>query len=181
MSGIGHNSGRVLEPGKSWRTHVWKKARTELLPKLPIEVVRLRVRRAKELGLPYKTYAGIRASTGHDLVGFLFSSNALRGWEDGQELPKDRIEKLAEISNARKIAIVQRPCNPTSFVPPLDSAFTAPVVLKSWSETRDALKRMIAKEAPADRFLLIGDSAEERIWAEAAQTAGYLSADAYFN
>jgi len=39
---------------------------------------------------------------------------------------------------------------------------------------------MIAKEAPADRFLLIGDTAEERLWAEAAKTAGYLCADAYF-
>ncbi len=41
------------------------------MPRLPIEVIRLRVRRAAELGLPYKIYAGVRASTGHDLVGFL--------------------------------------------------------------------------------------------------------------
>ena len=180
MSGIGHNSGRVLEPGKSWRTHVWKKARNELLPKLPIEVVRLRVRRAKELGLPYKTYAGIRASTGHDLIGFLFSSNALRVWKDGQAIPVDRLEKLDNLTKTRKIAIVQRPCAPASFVPPMDAAYQAPKPQKSWAETRDTIKLIIANEAPADRFLLIGDTSEERLWSEAAKTAGYLPADAYF-
>ena len=51
-AGIGHNGGPTLESGGSWRRVAWKKAREELLPTLPIEVVRLRVSRAKELGLP---------------------------------------------------------------------------------------------------------------------------------
>lgn len=76
---IGHNGGPDLT-GLGWRTHCWRQARETLLPTLPIEVVRLRVRRAAELGLDYKTYAGIRASTGHDLVAFLFSSNAPASW-----------------------------------------------------------------------------------------------------
>ena len=74
LPGIGHNNGPEMT-GLSWRSHCWRGARAQLLPTLPIEVVRLRVRRAAELGLPYKTYAGVRAQTGHDLVGFLFSSN----------------------------------------------------------------------------------------------------------
>lgn len=78
MSGIGHNKGPTIEAGKSWRKHCWTKARRELLPTLPIEIVRRRVARAKELGLDYKSYASIRAASGHDVVAFLFSSNALR-------------------------------------------------------------------------------------------------------
>ena len=78
MTGLGHNKGPTMEPGAGWRRYAWKRARTELLPKLPLEVVRMRVRRARELGLDYKTYAGVRATTGRDLVAFLFSSNALR-------------------------------------------------------------------------------------------------------
>jgi len=118
MSEIGHNSGRVLEPGKAWRTHVWKKARAQLIPKLPIEVVRLRVRRAKELGLPYKTYAGIRASTGHDLIGFLFSSNALRVWKDGQAIPVDRLETINDYRSASLCASKFRPTDGCSLPSP---------------------------------------------------------------
>ena len=70
MAGIGHNRG----PGQAsgFRAHCWRLARRELLgERLPVEVVRMRVRRAHELGLDYKTYAGVRATTGRDLVAFL--------------------------------------------------------------------------------------------------------------
>jgi hypothetical protein len=75
---LGHNGGPSLDRGFGWRHHCWKTAREALLPNLPIEVVRLRVKRAAEIGLDYRTYASIRASSGHDVVAFLFSSNALR-------------------------------------------------------------------------------------------------------
>ena len=78
MSGIGHNKGPTREKGAGWRRVAWKKSREALLPKLPLEVVRMRVRRARELGLDYKSYAGFRAANGRDIVAFLFSSNALR-------------------------------------------------------------------------------------------------------
>lgn len=78
MGMIGHNNGPTMEAGASWRRHCWTTARQALLPTLPVEVVRTRVRRAKELGLDYRTYASVRAQTGHDVVAFLFSSNALR-------------------------------------------------------------------------------------------------------
>ncbi len=77
MSTIGHNGGPSMEPGFGFRKLAWTKARADLLPTLPLEVVRLRVKRAQRLGLPYKTYATIRATSGQDIVGFLFSGNAL--------------------------------------------------------------------------------------------------------
>jgi len=41
-----------MEPGFGFRKHAWTKARAALLPSLPLEIVRLRVERAKRLGLP---------------------------------------------------------------------------------------------------------------------------------
>ena len=46
IAGPGHNGGPSLEGGTSWRRHCWTQARERLLPTLPIEVVRLRVKRA---------------------------------------------------------------------------------------------------------------------------------------
>lgn len=182
-AGIGHNSGRVNEPGKSWRKHVWTKARKQLMPTLPLEVVRLRVRRAAELGLPYKTYAGIRASTGHDLIGFLFSSNALQVLQDGQGLPNDRQAKLVGLRNTDCTGLAHRPVTPTHLgtLPGLARAYAAPRFTQSWSETRDELRTMItAQGKPTDRFVMIGDTSFEREWAEAARMAGYLPAGDYF-
>ena len=183
-AGIGHNSGLVDEPGKSWRKHVWTKARKDLMPTLPIEVVRLRVRRAAELGLPYKTYAGIRASTGHDLIGFLFSNNALRVLRDGQAMPADRVAKLAALVRTDCIGMAHKPVTPThlSRLPGLSGAHPAPAFSTSWSQMRDQLCATITAQGhPTDRFVIIGDTAFEREWAEAARTAGYLQADQFFS
>ncbi len=176
--GIGHNSGRVAEPGQSWRRHVWTRARADLLPKLPIEVVRIRVKRAAELGLPYRTYAGVRASTGHDLVGFLFSSNALRVLRDGQDMPSDHRFKLAALTDAQRVGLLHEGI---SRIAGLDACHPAPAPTLGWAAMRDHLKSIAAAQGkPADRFLMIGDTMLERDWAEAAQSAGYLPAAAYF-
>ncbi len=183
MSGIGHNSGQVIEAGHSWRKHVWTKARAQLLPKLPIEVIRLRVNRAAELGLPYKTYAGIRASTGHDLVGFLFSTNALQILRDRQTMPTEREAKLAQVRNARRNAVVHRPVtvDHVAMMDVLDRAFAAPAFADSWSDMRDRIRTIATAEGtPADRWRMIGDTAFEREWAEAGRMAGYLTADQFF-
>ncbi|MDP5084341.1 MAG: hypothetical protein NWQ23_02895 [Yoonia sp.] len=183
VAGIGHNSGRVDEPGQSWRKYVWTKARKDLMPTLPIEVVRLRVRRAAELGLPYKTYAGIRACTGHDLIGFLFSNNALQVLRDGQEMPVDRAARLGALVRADRTGVAHRPVTPTYLggLSGLDRAFAAPAFNQSWSAMRDQVRAIVtAQGQPADRFVIVGDTAFEREWAEAARTAGYLQADAFF-
>ena len=175
-AGIGHNSGRVNEPGFAWRKHVWSQARRDLLPTLPIEVVRLRVRRAAELGLPYKTYAGVRASSGHDLVGFLFSTNALRVMRAGTTLPPDRAQKLGALVNAARIAV-----GVPVTAPQIDASHPAPGFQLNWADVRSHLKTVSrAAGHPSDRFLLVGDTAIEREWAEAAGLAGHLAADFYF-
>jgi len=183
VAGIGHNSGQVDAPGRAWRTHVWAKARQELLPVLPIEVVRTRVKRAQELGLPYRTYAGIRASTGHDLIGFMFSSNALHVLRDGEAMPVSRATKLEGLQKTQRIGLAHRPVSATHLagLAGLDRAFTAPVFADSWAGMRDTMKDVFAAQAcSGDRYVMIGDTAFEREWAEAGKMAGYLHADRFF-
>ena len=183
MAGIGHNSGRVDEPGRSWRRHVWTKARKDLMPTLPIEVVRLRVRRAAELGLPYKTYAGIRASTGHDLIGFLFSNNALQVMRDGQVMPAQRAAKLSALAGADCTGVAHRPVTPPhlSTLGGIARAFPAPQFHQNWTAMRDQIRAIVtAGGHPADRFVMVGSTAFEREWAEAAKMAGFLDGDSFF-
>lgn len=180
IHGIGHNNGPTLEGGRAWRTFTWRKARADLMPQLPLEVVRIRVKRAKALGLPYKTYAGIRASTGHDLIGFLFSSNALGVYQPHQKAPVLVTDKLSDLKACQRIGLAHRRID-LSEIAALDHHDTAPHPHLSWSETRDHMKAVIrATGKPADRFVLVGDTMFERDWAEAAQTAGYLSGSQYF-
>ena len=179
----GHNGGPSLEGGISWRRHCWTRAREALLPTLPIEVGRLRVRRARELGLDYKTYASVRASTGHDVVGFLFSSNALRITTRQAAMPPDRAGRLAAVTGAVRIALAVGPLSPLAVMAAnagaLDAAHDAPFALAQFRELREALRAALGR-IPADQVILVGDMALERDWSAAGRLAGYLSAERYF-
>jgi hypothetical protein len=188
MTMVGHNGGPTVEPGTAWRTHCWTAARAELLPKLPLEVIRLRVKRAAEIGLDYKTYAGVRATTGHDIVACLFSTNALRLLREGQGLGPDRIARLQDMRNTGRLLAVQPPLDPGRTIAVLngcgisvDAAAPAPTLAQSWSQTRAALRGLLeVRRHPADTVLLVGDNALERDWTAAAGLAGYLPADRFF-
>lgn len=181
--GPGHNRGPSTEEGTAWRAHCWRRAREALLPTLPIEVVRLRVARAKELGLPYRTYAGIRASTGHDVIGLLFSSNALRLLRATDRLPEDRRARLAAIRGADRTALAQPPLAPAALLAlaPLDAAHPAPSSRDSWPATRDRLRAVLRdRHLPGDGVVLVAETMLEREWLEAGRLAGLLSGDAFF-
>lgn len=179
--GIGHNNGPEMT-GLAWRSHCWRAARAQLLPTLPIEVVRLRLRRAAELGLPYKTYAGIRASTGHDLVAFLFSSNALRVLRQSQGLPPERTAKLAAITGAARIGLATAPLSPArlaEMAPALTATHPAPAHLGSFAQSRRCLRAAMGG-LPADAVLLIADAGLEMEWCAAGRLAGVLPAEQFF-
>ena len=187
MTGIGHNRGPSLATGQSWRAHCWRQARTDLLPVLPLEVVRLRVRRAKEIGLDYRTYAGIRATTGHDLVAFLFSTNALHVFRNGQRLDDARRDRLAANRDVGHLIAALPPVEPERLEQTLAQqgvpAFSAPAptLRHSWSETREMIRRLLqSANCPADRVLMIGETPLEREWVSAAQLAGFLTGAGYF-
>lgn len=183
MAGVGHNGGPDMGPGVAWRTHCWTKARAELLPHLPIEVLRGRVKRAQELGLEYKTYASVRASTGHDVIGFLFSTNALRLLAPRPELAPERAAKLAAIVNCGRMALVQQPLAVAQVARMMgdlmEAVHPAPLALANWSAARGALRAALGKTA-SDGVLLVGDMALERDWCAAGRLAGYVPADRYF-
>ncbi|MGL4238782.1 hypothetical protein [Tabrizicola sp.] len=182
MADIGHNGGPSMAGGVSWRRHCWSAAREQLLPVLPLQVVRLRVKRARELGLEYRTYASVRAATGHDVVAFLFSSNALRVSVLKPAMPEERAAKLAVV-NCGRVALAVAPLLPgmVQAANPLllDRAHAAPYALAGFGEMRAALRAALGK-VPSDQVLLVGDMSLERDWCGAGRLAGYLSAERYF-
>jgi hypothetical protein len=184
LGGIGHNGGPTMEPGRGWRRHCWTKARRDLLPAMPLEVIGYRMKRARELGLDYRTYAGVRATTGRDIVAFLFSSNALR-LHRGAELPEAEAAKLAALVGTQRLAAVYRPLDPGAVLArnagALDEAGPAPTLWDGWSETRARLLALSrAARVPADAVLVVGATGAERDWCGAGRFGGFLPADRYF-
>ncbi len=181
MGDIGHNGGPSMAGGVSWRKHCWSAARERLLPVLPVEVVRLRVRRAQALGLDYRTYAGVRAATGHDVVAFLFSSNALRVSVMRPAMPSGRAAKLAEVQCGR-LALAVAPLTPglvEAANPVLDGVWPAPYALAGFGEMRERVRAALGR-VPGDQVILVGDLGLERDWCAAGRLAGYLPAERYF-
>ena len=182
MSGIGHNGGPQMK-GLTYRTHLWRKARLATVPTLPLAVIRMRVRRAAELGLDYRAYDSIRAQSGRDVVAFLYSSNALRLTPNAPAMPEDRATLLATQKAARG-ALVHRPLAAPAVAranPVLDHADPAPRFTDTWSAMRDHLAAALADRALHRRAtILVGETAFEAEWAAAARLAGYLPADRVF-
>ncbi|MDJ0993061.1 MAG: hypothetical protein QNI90_05770 [Dinoroseobacter sp.] len=185
-AGIGHNNGPSMEPGFTYRRGLWQKARKELIPKtLPIEVIRGRVRRAKELGLPYKTYASIRASSGRDVIGLLFSDNALRVRRARLRMAHDRFEKLSQVSGCSLSAAVHAPLNPEEVIeanPILTFAGVAPGITATWPETATMLRAAVSPAGmPFDGVIIVGETGLEREWCAALKAAFFLPAQRYFD
>jgi len=74
--GIGHNQGPALHAG-SWTGYCWNKARREVWGNPPVEVIRMRKRRADELGLSYRQYASILLDRGVRTEALVFDLTAL--------------------------------------------------------------------------------------------------------
>ncbi|MCB6178731.1 hypothetical protein LHP98_11390 [Rhodobacter sp. Har01] len=181
MGLIGHNGGPSMEGGVSWRRHCWRAAREALLPVLPIEVLRGRVKRAAELGLDYRTYASVRAASGHDVVAFLFSSNSLRVNALRPAAPAEVAAKLALVQAGRKgLAVAPLTAQALALAnPSLEDCHPAPFALARWGEMRAALRAALGK-LPGDAVVLVGAHALEAEWCAAGKLAGYLPAERYF-
>jgi hypothetical protein len=186
MSTIGHNGGPSMEPGFGFRKLAWTKARAALLPTLPLEVVRIRVDRAKRLGLPYRTYATIRATSGRDIVAFLFSGNALDLRVGQAELPPAVAERVAGLGGAvERIGAIYAPAPPEAVLAANPGLFEgvgpAPGFIAGWRETRDGLRGLLAgRRLPADAVLLVAATGVERGWSAAAGFGGVIDRDVIF-
>ncbi len=156
------------------------------MPKtIPLMVVKMRVRRARALGLDYKAYAAIRQATGRDILALLFSNNALRVIRaDAPQMPVNEARVLSTVTGAQKLALVHAPI-PAGLIgaanPVLDHAAAAPKFTDSWSQMRDHLSDVVrGRNLVGDQVLIIGDTGLERDWSAAAKAAGYLEAERYF-
>jgi hypothetical protein len=197
LPGIGHNQGPPLEPGRSWRAHAWRTARRELLPRLPLEVIRRRVARARQLGLAYPQYASILLGTGRDIVAFLFTSESL-GLRLERELAKpghvpghvpgrvaerlralERCDRLLMVGPGADLAALGRDLEERRL--PFAALAAAPPRHAAWAEGRAAIRAALdPRRLPSDAVVMVGTSAEERVWADAARLASFLAADSYF-
>ena len=186
MSHIGHNGGPTLEPGYGFRKVAWTKARKSLLKTLPIEILRVRVARAERLGIDYKTYASIRAASGHDLIAFLFSGNALQMAPGRVALPPSVSDRLAPLDGAaERLAAIYAPAHPGAVMAAnaglLDHAAPAPRFTESWSAMRDRIAGLVrARGLPADGVVLVSATAVEREWCAAGKLAGVIEAERFF-
>ena len=185
MAGIGHNRGPALAAlaGHGFRAHCWSVARRDLLgARLPVEVVRMQVRRAKELGLDYKTYAGVRATTGRDLVAFLYSTNARGVFRDHQPVGAAERRRIAQSAAAPHLG-----CAPGLAPDALGrqigavSARDLAPFGTSWAQMRDEMKGWLhAQGLPGDAVLMIGETEHEREMMTAGGLAGFLTGQRFF-
>jgi hypothetical protein len=176
MSGIGHNGGPSMEPGYGFRKVAWKKARRRALPSLPLEIVRVRVARAKRLGLPYRTYATIRATSGHDIVAFLFSGNALGLARRAPCRLSNRARGSTRWRRGGAAGGGLCAAPPRAVLrgaPCLDAAVAAPTILTTWGEAGARLRGFVRERGlPPDGVVLVSATALERDWCGAAGLAG---------
>ena len=154
------------------------------MPTLPLEVLRLRVARAKRLGLPYKTYASIRAASGRDVVAFLFSGNSLELRPGRIAVPQERAARLIDLP-AKRFAAIYAPQDPEAALTEnsalLDLTGRAPGFTSSWRETRDELRALARRGAvPLDGVVVVAATAIERDWCGAADFAGTVGASLFF-
>lgn len=186
LPGIGHNQGPPLHAGHGFRVHAWKKARAKLMPKLPLEVLKRRVARAKALGLAYPAYASILLGTGRDVIGFLFTANAIGLRLERGSLPAERVEALTAIQAARLLMVpgVGDVPRAQAALPPNLMAHIGPgpIPRATAATARRAIRALLEPgKMPSDAVILIGTEPSERDWADAARLAKFLPAESYFS
>ena len=112
----------------------------------------MRVARARRLGIDYTTYASIRAASGHDVVAFLFSGNALDLTPRRLTLPDRAAARLGMLDGAAgRLAAVHAPAHPGAVLSAnaglLDRAAPAPRFTDGWSALREKIAGWCAKAA----------------------------------
>jgi hypothetical protein len=187
---IGHNGGPPLDPVTTWRRVAWGKARRALVGHIPLELVRMRIRRARELGLEYPAYASVLLGTGRDITAFLFTAEAIGlRLQHGVALPEATAAKLLGLARCDRLLLAEPGADPTRLAAALALAHriefrgagAAPHDQAGLPEGRAAIRDILAPlKLPADAVVMIGTRAAERDWAEAARLAKFMAAERYF-
>jgi len=186
--GIGHNNPPQNVPG--WTRHCWTRARKEMLgERMPIDMLRIRMARARELGLSFPQYRSILLGSGRDVTAFLFTVEGLHlRLQRELSMPDPVRAKLGEIANCGLMAFAPSGEVPAQFKAELTEAagisFIAagaePERGAGWRTSRDAVHQILrAQKLPSQTVVMIGNGAEHR-WAEAAQLVKFIPRADYF-
>ncbi|MBR9765001.1 MAG: hypothetical protein GYB53_16115 [Rhodobacteraceae bacterium] len=182
-AGIGHNQGPSMDAGRQFRVHAWTRAQaSHREARIPVAIHRMRIARAKELGLSYADYCRIRATSGRDIAGYLISSNALGVQSNAAPVAPRITEKLLSLRHVLRIGLAQPPLDPRLLlerVAGLDLVFPAPPLLGSFPEIRAALARAQGR-LPAAGLVAITALGLEAEWVAAGGLGGALPGDALF-
>ncbi|MEM7498506.1 MAG: hypothetical protein AAF371_11005 [Pseudomonadota bacterium] len=194
LPGIGHNNGPSLDGARSWRRHCWKAAKKVVAPPAPLEVVRRRVARARQLGLTYPAYASILLGTGRDVRGLLFTAGALGLTVAGTldrlvRMDRAKAERLRAIERCDRLILlpagerIEGVAEALARAERIETAGigAAPEEPASYAARAGAMKVLLdGPGLPADTVVLVGTVPEERAVAEAGRLAKFLAADLYF-
>ena len=189
---IGHNNGPSMKTGLGWQRHCWTKARKDLLGKaIPVEIVRMRIKRARELGLAYPQYASIMLGSGRDIVGFLFTVDGLHlRLRKRLEMPDRVQDKLKSLRKCSLMAFAPSGENPEAFRVELQQVAGAPFVAAApepradinWPDARSAIRAALDPlKLPSDAVVMIGTRDMEKQWAAAGKMARFIPASDYYS
>lgn len=188
---IGHNNGPAIKTGLGWQRHCWTKARNELMGKsIPVEIVRIRIRRARELGLAYPQYASIMLGTGRDIVGFLFTVDGLHlRLRKRLEMPDHVQDKLQSLRKCSLMAFAPSGENPDAFRKELQQVSGRPFATSApepegdinWTTARRAIRAALDPlKLPSDAVVMIGTRDAEKQWAASGKIARFIPASEYY-
>ena len=187
--GIGHNR----PPGATgWQKHCWTKARKALVgERLPLEMIKVRMARARELGLSFPQYRSILLGGGRDITAFLFTAEGLHlRLARELEVPAAVRTKLAQIKRCDLLALSPSGEVPEAFRSELAmvtgatiaDAAAAPEAHYSWQAQRHAVRDLLnANSVPSSCVVMIGHGDAQQGWAQAAQLVRYLPRTEYFD
>jgi hypothetical protein len=191
MAGIGHNKGPQQHLGLGWQKYCWGQARRDLLGKhIPMEVVRRRVMRARELGLAYPQYASILLGTGRDVVGFLFTTDGLQlRLQRALEMPDVVKQKLLGLKACQLMSFAPSGEHPETFrrelnvISDLDFCASGPEPERavSWDQARRAIRGVLDPlQLPSDAVVMIGTCEAQQHWAMSGKLARFIPSKSYF-
>lgn len=188
---IGHNQGPSTKLGIGWQRYAWKRARADLLGnKVPLQIVRLRVKRAQELGLSYPQYASILMGTGRDITAFLFTVDGLKlRLRRELEMPEKVSEKLQGLKKCDLLAFAPSGENTEDFRMELSDVSGAPFVHSApeltpsanWAEAKLAVRAALDPiKLPGNAVIMVGTRKVEETWATAGKIARFIPSAEYF-
>lgn len=180
MGGIDHDRVPSLQ-GSGFRAHCRDLARRELPGvRLSVEVVRMQVRRARDIGRSDRTCAGVRATAGRDPAAFFCCQDGIGVFRTLRQPVPDVLARIA--------ASAARPypgC--ASGVAPDEAgrrigALSARALAR-FGTGRPAMRNktwLRAQKPPADTVLMIGETGHQREMMTAGGLAGFVTGRQFF-